>query len=79
MAGLIDAAKSGDRLATLIALRDRLADEIENTTSGRDLAALSKQLTDVLTQIAEMPEPNKVSKADEIAQKREERRRAVGQ
>lgn len=77
MSDLVTAAKSGDYLATLTALRDRLAEEITNTTSGRDLASLSKQLTDVLREINDMPDPTGESKADEIAQRREERRRAA--
>lgn len=79
MTDLVTAAKSGDYLATLTALRDRLAEEIANTTSGRDLASLSKQLTDVLREINELPDPAGTSKADEIAARREERRKAAGQ
>jgi hypothetical protein len=45
------AATSGDRLATLRALRDRLAEEIDASKSARDIASLSKQMTEVLEQI----------------------------
>jgi len=48
---LVEAAASGDRLAALRALRDRLAEEIDGCQSSRDMAALSRQLTDVLGQI----------------------------
>lgn len=39
---LVEAAKSGDKRATLIALRDKLAETIDNCESGRDMAANSK-------------------------------------
>ena len=68
-----DAAVKGDRLSTLIALRDRLAQEIE-TAGARDLAALSKQFTDVLEQIEQHTEGDGTSAAEQIAQRREERR-----
>lgn len=44
-------ASKGDRLDTLRALRDRLAKKIDETESGRDIAALASRLTDVLIQI----------------------------
>lgn len=47
-------ASAGDRLKTLEALRDRIAEEIDRTRSARDVAALSRQLTDVLAQIEEI-------------------------
>lgn len=54
---LSKAAASGDRLKALVALRDRLAEAIEATESARDVAALSRQLTDVLAQIEEVKPP----------------------
>ena len=45
-------AQEGDRLATLKALRDRLASAIDDSTGAVGIAQLSKQLTDVLDQIA---------------------------
>lgn len=76
---LSEIAKTGDRAETLRALRDRLAEEIEQTNSGRDLAALSRQLTEVLSQIADLPNGTVLSAADEIAARREQRRQAAGQ
>lgn len=75
MGDLVTAAQSGDQYNTLVALRNRLAEEIEQTTSGRDLAALSKQLKDVLDAIADLPTGRESSPADEIAKRREERRK----
>lgn len=74
MGDLVTAAQSGDRLKTLIALRNRLAQQIEQTESGRDLAALSRQLNEVLREIADLPTGEHTTAADEIARKREERR-----
>ena len=49
MASLIEAAKSGDKYATLIALRDKLAETIERCESGRDMAANTKRLSQCQT------------------------------
>lgn len=50
---LKDAAPQG-RLAGLRALRDRLAEEIDQCESSRDVAALANRFTDVLAQIDEL-------------------------
>lgn len=47
-------ADAGNELNTLIALRHKLAVTIDNSTSGRDIAALSKQLRDCITRISEL-------------------------
>ncbi|MCZ1070810.1 hypothetical protein [Rhodococcus sp. A5(2022)] len=66
------AAASGDRLKALEALRDRLAREIEACESSRDVAALSRQLTDVLKQIEDLAPPAEEERSplDELAQRR---------
>lgn len=69
--GVAGAAGTGDRVAALRALRDRLAAEIDECDSARDLAALSRQLTDVLGQLAEFaPAVREVSPLDELAERR---------
>ena len=75
MSNLIEAAKSGDKRKTLIALRDKLAETIENCESGRDMAANSKRLMEVMAELEAMPDPSqiKVSKHDRLKQKRENR------
>lgn len=72
---LSESAESGDRLATLRALRDLLARQIEVCDSLRDLAALSGRLQSVLAEIAEL-EPKKAEGdgIDEIAKRRAARR-----
>ena len=56
MADLIDAARSGDRRATLEALRDKLAAAVQDCESGRDVAALSKRLMEVMNELDSMPQ-----------------------
>ena len=48
---LVDAAKSGNRKKTLTALRDKLAETIQNCDSGRDMAANSKRLLEVMDEL----------------------------
>lgn len=73
--GLLEAAQSGDKRATLIALRDKLAETIENCESGRDMAANSKRLMEVMAELEALPDPAtiKESKHDRLKKKRENR------
>lgn len=75
MTDLIEAAKSGDKRATLIALRDKLAETIQNCDSGRDMASNSKRLMEVMAEIEALPDETaiKVSKHDRLKTKRENR------
>lgn len=84
MTNLIDAAKSGDKKATLIALRDKLAETIQNCDSGRDMASNSKRLMEVIAEIEAIEEEEravkdaiqnqkKVSKHDRLKKKNENR------
>ena len=70
---LVEAAKSGDKRATLIALRDKLAETIDNCESGRDMAANSKRLMEVMSELESLPDPEeiKISKHDRLKRKRE--------
>ena len=72
---LIEAAKSGDKRATLIALRDKLAETIQNCESGRDMASNSKRLMEVMAEIEALPDPKakKVSKHDRLKNLNENR------
>lgn len=73
---LIDAAKSGDKRATLIALRDILAKTIQECDSGRDMASNTKRLMEVMAEIEALPDPavQKVSKHDRLKNKLNEKR-----
>lgn len=72
---LVEAAKSGSKRDTLIALRDKLAETIDNCESGRDMAANSKRLMEVMAEIEALPDPEevKVSKHDRLREKLEKR------
>jgi hypothetical protein len=75
---LANIAPKGDRLAALEVLRDRLAQEIDDCTYSRDLAALVLRFTDVLAQIDELPSSRPVCAADQIAARRAARRGKAG-
>lgn len=55
MADLVESAQSGDRRKTLEALRDKIATSIADCMSGRDVAALSKRLMEVMDEIDKLP------------------------
>lgn len=57
MADLVNAARSGDKRETLEALRDKIASSIQDCESGRDVAALSKRLMEVMNEIDALPKP----------------------
>lgn len=51
---LTNIVDSGTELEILKSLRHKLADAIENSNSGRDVAALSRQLREVVAKISEI-------------------------
>lgn len=67
MQSLTAAAKTGNRREILESLRDKLAYTIENTESGRDVAALSRRLMDVIAELDALPDvddhPNPLQQA----------------
>lgn len=75
MTDLINAAKSGDKRATLEALRDILAKTIQECDSGRDMASNTKRLMEVMAELEALPDPNqkKLSKHDRLKLKNEMR------
>lgn len=72
---LVDAAKSGNKRDTLIALRDILASTIQNCESGRDMASNTKRLMEVMAELEALPDPaqKKISKHDRLKAKHENR------
>jgi hypothetical protein len=77
---LSEAAPRG-RLAGLVALRDRLAREIDTAEQSRDVAALSRQFSDVLLQIDELQAPlieKPLTALDELNKRREARAKKTG-
>ena len=84
MTNLVDAAKSGDKKETLIALRDILAKTIQECESGRDMASNSKRLMEVISELESieqtekeiqkrLDETRKLSKHDRLKKKHENR------
>ena len=77
---LVEEAPKG-RLAGLVALRDRLALELDSAEQSRDVAALSRQFTDVLLQIEEIEAPTiekPLTALDELNKRREARAKKTG-
>ena len=68
MADLVSAARSGSKRDTLEALRDKIASSIQDCESGRDVAALSKRLMEVMNEIDALPG---LSEDDELAELQE--------
>ena len=62
----MEAAKSGDRRRTLEALRDKLAASIQDCESGRDVAALSKRLMEVMGELDALPQPSAEDELEEL-------------
>lgn len=63
------AATTGERVKALQALRDRLAADLDECGSARDVAALSQRLMDVLEQIDQLgggvkPKPKETGLSD---------------
>lgn len=71
---LIEAARSGDRLLTLIALRDLLAERLQHTTSSRDIASMSRRLMQTVAEIETLQEI-KTAREESTFDLREFRRR----
>lgn len=67
------AAMSCDRAETLRALRDKLAESIDSTSSARDVAALSNRLLDVLDALAAFGERADETPLDELHRRRSAR------
>ena len=61
---------TGDRRASLVALRDFLAGCIESTEAKRDVAALVARLTDVMDRIDALPASVEGTAFDELARRR---------
>ena len=64
------AARSGDRRATLEALRDLIAKQLATCESGRDVAALSKRLMEVMGELDALPDPKAEKNPAQLARER---------
>lgn len=54
---VLEAVRTNDRRAALVALRDAVAETIDAKDSARDIAALSKRLMEVMAEIDALPDP----------------------
>lgn len=75
MGRLCTAAAKGDTRKTLEALRDEITKTIEKTDSGRDIAALSKRLMEVMQLLDALPYPKAKNTKVQDAQQRVARRK----
>jgi hypothetical protein len=73
---LAEVVAKDDPMASLCALRDLLAEKLDDTRSSRDIAALSRRLLEVLARI-EALRPYRTVRVDQIAARRAARRRSV--
>ena len=73
MTNVKEEAEKGEKLALLIAIRGKLAESLDRTESGRDIAALSKRLIQVADEIEEIERLTRpgTSKHDLLKAKRE--------
>lgn len=55
---VLTAVQSGDERETLIALRNSIARRIDECESGRDMAALSKRLMEIVDRLKTLPNPD---------------------
>ena len=69
---ILTAAQSDDRRATLIAMRDKLAADMDIAPAAV-VAQIAGRLSVVLAEIESIAEPGKVSKFDELEQRRKDR------
>jgi hypothetical protein len=70
---LSSVVSEGDRRRSLEAMRDALAIAMSQA-EPREMAPLANQLRQVLRELDEMPAGERLSKRDELAQRRQDRR-----
>jgi hypothetical protein len=73
---VVVAVVAGDYRASLVAIRDNLAQRLAECRFAKDAAPLAKQLCDVLAAIEAVPDVGKADVVDEIASQRAARRAA---
>lgn len=79
---IAEVVSSGDRVESLKAMRDVLAEEIDRIrrsskhmeTPGRDVATMTRELSRVMAELSELNVGAEADPVDEIARKRKERR-----
>lgn len=66
---VLSQVRTGDRRLALEALRDRVAATIDSTESGRDMAALSKRLIEIMAEIDALPDSDAADNPLEAARR----------
>lgn len=61
---ILEAVRTNDRRAALIALRDKLAETLDAKDSARDIASNSKRLMEVLAELDALPPEEAASPLD---------------
>ncbi len=74
MGELREVVAQGDIRASLTALRNRLAEQIDGAKYAKDVAPLSQRLVEVLERLEQLPDPGKVDTVDEFTTRRDQRR-----
>lgn len=77
--GEVEAATERSRRDTLMALRKRLAWEIDNVATSRDLPALARQLAEICQAIENIPEQGEASLVERLAADADNSRRTASQ
>lgn len=72
--GLVDEVGTGDRRRSLIAIRDKLAAELE-LAEGRNVATIAAELTKTIRELDLLPTGKERSAVDELAKRRTTRRK----
>jgi hypothetical protein len=72
-----DAAATGDRLKTLIALREKLARSIDSCVEAQELSSLALRLQRVLAEIHELGGQKENEEDDVLAARRDAKLRAA--
>ena len=67
---------AGDRRQSLEVIRNHLASELAES-SGRDVAAIARELREVMKELDGLPVPEEVSGVDQLARRRATRRGAA--
>jgi hypothetical protein len=66
---LVEAVRSGDRRVSLEKMRNALAESLE-AADGKEVAAISKELREVMRELEQIPTGKEVSTSDDLAAKR---------
>ena len=74
--GMEQAVKTNDRRKILVATRDKIAETMDKTDSGRDIAALSKRLMEVCAELDAIGDGNKRNTKLAVLQEKAAKRNA---